>query len=841
MTADKLRGKLGAGAAKDSGEMSEFDISELLREYMSDSKNGESPEAPDAKLFDAASTAGEDVPTEKERTRRAMHTGGISFGIDFPDANVPDNEDTDEYFFEEEPVEEAYAENAPTDTYDEPAYGDEAAADETYIGEAYADDAYVGESYADEYNALPDPACFEDESPDDGYADGAYDDSGADAGEYYPAEEYGDAEEIADANTSDDAGDDGGFTLPENMDETDINLMVALGLEEELAKTVGTKTAEKLTEKIENEHMERLHSEERDPSKEFTSADQIPEIVSSLRKAYAFSKIRLVLGAILLLVTAFYENLTLFGVQFGGALDPAVYPVVYVMADLQLVLFACGLSFDLIKNGFFNLFKGRISPESITFVMAIASVLHSVWLAATATVPNEPVLYNLPVVLCMFMSMLFAHWRIKREIFSFNIVSTEGPKYIIRRLGANDAASEAEAVDDNDAGAGDVLKIEKTDFVDGFFKRMNARVYSNSAFIVLALILSVALAAVTAVFTGFSSRSGSPMGEAINVLYMGVVAALPLSMFFTYGYPFYKANKEAYENDSTIVGENSLEEYTGASLITFDDKNVFPSYGVKVQNVRIYNNYRIDKVLYYATSVFKVTEGPLGEVFSVATAEMGHSDDVEIIDTGSGYIEASVDGKNIIFGRAADLVELGVNIPSQIIEEDENIDEELSVMYMIYQQQLVAKMHVRYIIDPDFEYILRRLSSSGMCVCVRTFDPNIDEDMICRRIKKHRRPIRVVKYKSTSELTMTSDHCEGGIVTRGNSKNLLQTVTSCDRVLNVKKTNAMLSVITAVMSIALLFIIVLSGRLDSITSVYLLANQIFWMLPMIISAKLIVG
>ena len=55
-------------------------------------------------------------------------------------------------------------------------------------------------------------------------------------------------------------------------------------------------------------------------------------------------------------------------------------------------------------------------------------------------------------------------------------------------------------------------------------------------------------------------------------------------------------------------------------------------------------------------------------------------------------------------------------------------------------------------------------------MCVKTFDPNIDEDMIYRQIKSGKYSLRVIKYKNTEEITKYSRRAEGGIVSRGNTK-----------------------------------------------------------------------
>ena len=143
------------------------------------------------------------------------------------------------------------------------------------------------------------------------------------------------------------------------------------------------------------------------------------------------------------------------------------------------------------------------------------------------------------------------------------------------------------------------------------------------------LLVAILLSVVGGVYAAVSGHASGPFTVAFAVL----GASMPAAMIVAGCYPFYRANRAAYENESTIIGEGSVDEYSGASVVSFDDVNVFPSTNVKVHNVKLYNNSRIDKVLYYAASVFSKTGGPLADVFEIATMETGHSNEVEILDT----------------------------------------------------------------------------------------------------------------------------------------------------------------------------------------------------------------
>ena len=618
----------------------------------------------------------------------------------------------------------------------------------------------------------------------------------------------------------------------EEVDDTEQNLFVGWGMEDQLDKMVGSGTADKIAARNDAEAKEYEAQQRRVLEYEYTDRTQTPQIAAAYKYSMTSLKIKIAAAAFLAVLAFFFENISIFGVQFAGALDPAVYPVVYIMVSLQIMLLACAVAYEQIFAGIRNLITGRPTPESVLAVLAVFGVLYSSIAAMLSIQGVEPPVYNFAVAACSLMTLIFAYLNTKREIFSFNIVSSKKPKFVFNRIPASASSPESEAFGALDEDNPDVLQIGRTDFVDGYFSRTTAILNSTRVYVTAMLTVISAAAVLLGIF---AAVGGASAVEAISIAYVAVLGAIPMSMFFTYSYPFYKANRDAYEMDSTIVGEASLEEYAGASIISFDDKNVFPSYGVKVQNIKIVGNNRIDRILYYAASVFSAAGGPLGDVFDVATMEMGHSDDVEILSAGVGYLEASVDGRSIVFGRSSVLTELGIDIPEETVEEDSYIEGDLSIMYMVRDGKYVAKMYIKYIMDADFEFIVRQFANNGTCVCVKTLDPNIDEEMIFSKVKGKKYPLKVVKLHDGDANRESAD---SGIVTRGSTKGLLQVVSLCDTVLSVKRTNMIISIIAAIVSLTIMFIVSLSGNLNAIGSWLVVANQLFWMIPAALTTKL---
>ena len=639
------------------------------------------------------------------------------------------------------------------------------------------------------------------------------------------------------------------------FDPTDINLMVAFGLDEEEKgkknKGKGKKNRAEQTETREQRAArqvgDRLEAEQNGTRKvkldypEYMDRSQTPEIQKRYKYKLTTLWIKFGFCGVFTILLMIFENMEVLGKlftgtakQFGGVFDPAVYPTVYAMVSLQLMLLACVFAWEQIYDGLRSIFRGTPKPESLTALLTFAGILYTVMIARITVQSDEPVMFNFIVAFAAWMTIGGAIYNTRREILGFQVVSSPKPKHIVCRVPDDESRCETGAFAE-DENICDVMRIEKTDFVDGFFTRLNTPDGITNLFLSCVMGIVVALSVLFGVFTGVRGGSGV---EIARVVIVSIVTMAPLPVFLAFSYPLWRASAAARDFDSAIIGESSLAEYANASIITFDDKNVFPSYSVKVQNIRIYNNARIDRVMYYAASVFAKAGGPLQDVFEVATIEMGHSDNVNIFDTDRGFLAAEVDGVNILFGSAKALAERGMKIPREVFDEDADMSDELSIMYMFREDRLVAKMYIQYVMDGDIELILGQFQNNGLYVCVRTFDPNIDERMIARKVNMKRIPLKVVRYASAEN--ETAEKASSGLVTCGSPKSLLQVISYCDKVLHTKKTNIALCVLAMLIGAAVMVLLVLSDSIGVMTSLYIAVYQLLWLIPMLLSSKMFI-
>lgn len=627
----------------------------------------------------------------------------------------------------------------------------------------------------------------------------------------------------------------------ETLDEVDVNLMIAFGMEKELAEKLGEDNAKVVenaldidAENLSFSRFEKPESTELPDDMEFISQNQIKDVFKVYRRKQRNLIIRFFGAAIMTLLLFIFENISLFGGSFEGtALDPSVFPVVHSMVSLQLCFFVLAFAYKTVLSGFKSLFSFKPTAKS---ALALVTMFTVIYHAAFCFLYNggDVVFCTFPIALGVLVTIISDYMSLKRDIYSFNIVASKRIKYFISEIGEDEESLErttfAEYIDEDS----NVSRVSKASFIDGFFHRTKE---STRPIPVLRAILPlpVAIAIFFFIFSTFV-RNDPYLG--LTSAYISMMLSTPITLMLVTAIPFYRASKIAYEQGGAIIGEDSLEEYSDVAAISFDDKDVFPSGGVKIRSIKVYNNNRIDRVIYNVASLFKHIGGPLADVYSIATKDFECSDDVEIMDIQEDGIEAVISGKHIFLGRESFLVRN--NFTPVLDQEDRRIEASTgtSITFLVTNDEVAAKIYTSYSIDPGFAAIAKQLYRAGMCLGIKTFDPGIDDTLLGRFIDLAKYPVKVIKCRSMADKLATEEKADSGIVSKKSARSLLKTLSLCEKVNSCSKTGTFVAMLSVIIGFAISAFLLFQGLSGSVNGIYVALYQLFWLIPTVIISQL---
>ncbi|MBQ7847901.1 MAG: hypothetical protein IJ344_06390 [Clostridia bacterium] len=638
------------------------------------------------------------------------------------------------------------------------------------------------------------------------------------------------------------------MTEREHADEKDIGIAMLFGDKKELEDAIGAEELRLRERSLEGDATAETVKEE------YVSADQNGRFFKKLRTAYTVVNVRLLFAVLAFLAVAFLEIGMPILVQGGASLQMLVgpfleeifnHPVMTALAGMQVTMLLAAVGYKELFAGFRAVGSGRSAPQIYFAALFSVTLLYEFGLIFCHNV--QAPFYNLPLALAALMAVLFTRMNISRTVLSFKIVSSKRPKYAVTHRTSGDAALEREVFGQYLDEYTGVFGVGQTAFVKNFAKR-NAREprYKSSVMIVaaVAVLTGIVFCVLGYQFSGQSTGSGKLLSALVMAM-QAVLFCIPVSAFVTYALPFYKASKKAFRMESAIIGEFSLEEYADANVVSFDDKEIFPAKNVKVRSLKLYGDTRIDHVLFGAASVFHRLGGPLDEVFGVATKESGYTDKVELLEVVCGGVEAAVDGELVCVGNGQFMRQKG--LLSSIDPDDTALEMEgtISVMYLSIGSELAAKMYIEYVADKEVEGIMASLYKAGICIGIRTLDPNIDDRMFAMHADLSKYPVKVLRMDGERRQSCY-DTLDSGVVSKKNVKSLLKTLSFCRRVLQVIRTNTVIKILSVLAGIgvsALILYMSYAGKIAGvyeINSLWIVLYQLCWTLPALIISLIFV-
>ena len=188
--------------------------------------------------------------------------------------------------------------------------------------------------------------------------------------------------------------------------------------------------------------------------------------------------------------------------------------------------------------------------------------------------------------------------------------------------------------------------------------------------------ITLTVALIAAIFDAVRGGGGL---SAVSTFDAVLAIGLPALIFLGGSYPLYSAAKKLYKSESALIGETAPEEYAGASVICFDDADAFPSYGVSLENLRIYGKGDIETIIEQMGAVFGKLGGPLRHVFSLMTTDCPRPYNTKIEGICEDGVCARVDGKTLFIGSASYMEANGLTVSDK---SDELGGKRFSTMYL---------------------------------------------------------------------------------------------------------------------------------------------------------------
>lgn len=534
-------------------------------------------------------------------------------------------------------------------------------------------------------------------------------------------------------------------------------------------------------------------------------------------------KVRLYTSLTLLLMLLVIENLWFFGKDIPAIIGISTIPGSMAVLDAIFIVCLFALALPEVVLAVHKMMIGRAVPELFVPVAALATIGYTAVVVATA--PEKYPLFGLLFSLLSISAIVASLFKKLADFSNFKLISQPGEKRIVDRKLTRTLPEENLAVDGKVEGyKSKTARVFRTTFVADFFKR-SGKCAENSGGVVLILAASFGLAFVAAAVAFFVPGVYAPLMSAAMTFVCVFLLGMPVFSILLHKIPFFHSVKQAESENSAVIGESSLYDYSGVDVVTFHDTEVFGEEDVNLQRIMLYGrSENLEKAMNQMSAVFAVVGGPLKNMFADALDHMPTTATRVYIEEEG--IVARVDGVEVRAGTLEYMVKNGIKIPYDPGKESASLFS-TKIMYAAENGEVYAKFYIRYTLSEDFTMILPSLADDGVIPLIYTRDPNVNSDLL-RTLTAGMDSIRILKKQTLPDgEDKLYNRVSAGIVTMGDKIDVISMLLLCKKYVRLQQRLSIVELSAMAVGATLAVVLALSGMMV-VPSLALAAWQLAW-------------
>ncbi len=630
----------------------------------------------------------------------------------------------------------------------------------------------------------------------------------------------------------------------EDVQKKDENIDISTFVEEEMAPRVDSSPKNaRYTDLVREEKEEFVVHSERagdrvvpegySPKKEKIDARDTGEYNSfSMREAFKDRfldlimsvKIRFAVAVLLAIATVLFdvfERRICFyfgiGLNFGA---PAVI-------DACLIASVFLLTLPETLRALRHLLFGSVTPELSSAIVGITVFVYELSMAIIAPIGGGyPLLASVYVV--MAVNSIYATYSLHNASFmAFKFISEKGNKMVLDKPLTRSLELENIALDGViDEYKSRCARMFTTPFVAGFYSNAYRRTEkSRNNLMILAIGFGVALVSGGVMFF---VPSGGPV-SALSTFALVVAVSMPAFTILSHKLPYFDAEREAVNNNSAIIGEAALVDYSDVDVVTFDDTEVFGPDDVTLKSASDRRSDYLDTMKKMA-SLFAAVGGPLCRVFENAlNKKYSPATEIAVEDDG---ISGIVEGERVMAGTAQYMKRHNVKIPSS---HDIKVGS-TRVIYAASNGEFFATFTVHYSFSEEFALLLSAMREKGIVPLVYTRDFNINNEFM-RVLTGGSDVIRVMrKYTPIREPEVYS-RINSSMVIKGEKTSAINLILTSKKYAHFQSVLAFTELSAAAVGAGLAVMIAFSNMIASLPTVLLSVWQLGWSVALAISSR----
>lgn len=494
-----------------------------------------------------------------------------------------------------------------------------------------------------------------------------------------------------------------------------------------------------------------------------------------------------------------------YGLPVPGALADAGVKSAVCLIMMISVMF-CGL--DIITTGIMSIVRFKLHASALIAISCLLCMIDA--FLSAASVSEKVVPFCVIPALTIAFTLLGSVMNARSNKIILNTAAASKHPYVV--------TAEAEL------SGGDITLVKGRKPLDGIVRRTEEDGPDESVFgvltpyfVVAALVLSIIAAVISKDFSSFA-----------HILSGIFVCAAPIAMLITFPMPFFISIKSLIRSGSTIAGWSGLYDIGKAKHLIVTDGDLFPKGCVKISRTRVFAGMEPERIISFAGSIISASGSAMVHPFAELMRKAGGGlMPVEAFSVHeSGGLTAMIDGEDVYCGNAAFMRLMGVVLPEKYVLNNG--------VYIAVASVICGVFEMEYTASDAVKSALEELVGSDRHAIFAVRDFNITPSMLSVKFNMPTDGFDFPPYSERYAISGTEPSeasKPAALISREGLSALVSLADHGKMLFSRIRLSVMLSVVSAVVGMLVMFIISLSALPSVVTALsFLLA----WLLITVI-------
>lgn len=494
-----------------------------------------------------------------------------------------------------------------------------------------------------------------------------------------------------------------------------------------------------------------------------------------------------------------------YGLPVPGALADAGVKSAVCLIMMISVMF-CGL--DIITTGIMSIVRFKLHASALIAISCLLCTIDA--FLSAASVSEKVVPFCVIPALTIAFTLLGSVMNARSNKIILNTAAASKHPYVV--------TAEAEL------SGGDITLVKGRKPIDGIVRRTEEDGPDESVFgvltpyfVVAALVLSIIAAVISKDFSSFA-----------HILSGIFVCAAPIAMLITFPMPFFISIKSLIRSGSTIAGWSGLYDIGKAKHLIVTDGDLFPKGCVKISRTRVFAGMEPERIISFAGSIISASGSAMVHPFAELMRKAGGGlMPVEAFSVHeSGGLTAMIDGEDVYCGNAAFMRLMGVVLPEKYVLNNG--------VYIAVAGVICGVFEMEYTASDAVKSALEELVGSDRHAIFAVRDFNITPSMLSVKFDMPTDGFDFPTYSERYAISGTEPSeasKPAALISREGLSALVSLADHGKMLFSRIRLSVMLSVVSAVVGMLVMFILSLSALPSVVTALsYLLA----WLLITVI-------